>query len=53
MSRLSLTSDLSMDHQLSKGSPDGSTLLTVLSLCFDVAQHPEFVEGSKEGEHSS
>jgi len=44
------------------GSPNGSTLLTVLSstlrlrpersLCFGFAQHPELVEGSKEGEHS-
>jgi hypothetical protein len=24
-----------------------STLLTALSLCFDFAQHPEFVEGPK------
>ena len=30
------------------GSIHGSLLLTILSLCFDFAQHPEFIEGSKD-----
>jgi len=34
--------------RLPSASPQDKSL-TILSLCFDFAQHPEFIEGSKDG----